>query len=103
MEAYTWPGNVRELQNVIERAVVTSPGSSLRLADALDATGSPDREESGKTLAEVEREHFIRVLESYRWKIEGAGGAAEVLDLHPSTLRFRMKKLAVVRERKETA
>jgi DNA-binding NtrC family response regulator len=97
LEEFSWPGNVRELANVIERAMVTSRGSSLRLADPLAHSQPPAKDAGRKTLAEVEREHFIRVLESCRWRIEGAGGAAEVLGLNPSTVRFRMKKLRVAR------
>jgi DNA-binding NtrC family response regulator len=97
LQEYAWPGNVRELGNVIERAMVTSRGSTLRLADMLDATRAAGKDARRRTLADVEREHFERVLQSCRWKIEGAGGAAEVLGLNPSTVRFRMKKLRVAR------
>ena len=90
---YDWPGNVRELQNVIERALILSPGSVLRLAEPLVARmrATPDR------LDENEREHILRILERGRWRINGEGNAAAVLGLEPSTLRFRMRKLSIRR------
>jgi transcriptional regulator of acetoin/glycerol metabolism len=90
---YAWPGNVRELQNVIERALIVSPGSALRLAEplAVPTRPTPDR------LDEVERAHILRILERCGWRINGAGNAAEVLGLEPSTLRSRMQKLGIGR------
>jgi PAS domain S-box-containing protein len=100
--AYRWPGNVRELQNVIERAVLTSTGGVLKLAEPLRngageevATNDPEVGQDLMTLGEVERAHIVRVLASTKGKISGAGGAAEVLDLHANTLRYRMKKLSI--------
>jgi transcriptional regulator with GAF, ATPase, and Fis domain len=103
--AYDWPGNVRELQNVIERALIRSPGPNLQLDDAFisssvqDAPPPPDRSESGAALrlVDLERNHIIGVLEECGWKIKGPGNAAERLGLPPSTLRFRMKKLGIER------
>jgi formate hydrogenlyase transcriptional activator len=90
---YAWPGNVRELQNVIERALIVSPGSALRLAEplAVPTRPTPDR------LDEVERAHILRILERCGWRINGAGNAAAVLGLEPSTLRSRMQKLGIGR------
>ena len=90
---YGWPGNVRELQNVIERALILSPGPSLQLAQPLAAATppTPDR------LDEVEREHVLRILERCDWRINGDGNAAAVLGLEPSTLRSRMQKLGIRR------
>jgi len=90
---YDWPGNVRELENVIERALILSPGSVLRLAEPLAARmrPTPDR------LDENEREHILRILERCRWRINGEGNAAAVLGLEPSTLRTRMQKLGIRR------
>jgi formate hydrogenlyase transcriptional activator len=90
---YDWPGNVRELQNVIERALILSPGSALRLAEPLATRTrpTPDR------LDEVEREHILRVLVRCGWRINGEGNAAAVLGLEPSTLRSRMQKLGIRR------
>jgi formate hydrogenlyase transcriptional activator len=90
---YDWPGNVRELQNVIERALILSPGPALRLEEPLAAPTrpTPDR------LDEIEREHILRVLERCGWRINGDGNAAAVLGLDPSTLRSRMQKLGIRR------
>jgi transcriptional regulator with GAF, ATPase, and Fis domain len=103
LQAYDWPGNVRELQNVIERALILSSGSTLRLQEAFRA---PTRAEpaptaevrpGGDSLHEAERAHIERVLERSHWRIEGRRQAAERLGLKPSTLRYRMKKLGIRR------
>jgi PAS domain S-box-containing protein len=98
---YAWPGNVRELQNVIERAVLTSQGPELRLAEPLSGAETPGIVAIGRngpeTLEAVERLHILEVLERTQWQVAGAGGAAERLGLKPSTLRSRMKKLAIER------
>jgi PAS domain S-box-containing protein len=102
LESYQWPGNVRELQNVIERAVLTSTGGVLKLAEPLlndfgkpVSPDPPEMDEGLMTLADLERRHIERVLASTRGKISGPGGAAEVLGLHANTLRYRMKKLGI--------
>jgi PAS domain S-box-containing protein len=98
---YAWPGNVRELQNVIERAVLTSAGPELRLAEPLgtaEPSGNPVTMHSGpETLEAVERHHILEILQRTQWQVAGAGGAAERLGLKPSTLRSRMKKLGIER------
>ena len=96
LQNYQWPGNVRELEHIIERSIITSPGSVLRLADRLDSEGADDGECSLKDLETVEREHIIKVLQKTRWKVDGKGGAAVTLGLNPSTLRFRIKKLGII-------
>ena len=104
LTGYDWPGNVRELENVLERAIITSPDATLRLiepltADALDVLpGSPTT-----MLVDVERAHILRVLYTNGWRIEGPRGAAAVLGLKPSTLRSRMRKLGVRRSAIEKA
>jgi DNA-binding NtrC family response regulator len=96
IEEYDWPGNVRELASVIERAVIVSPGPVLTLADSLSAgTHSRMTPEERRTLEEIERESILDRLEETRWKIDGAGGAAESLGINPSTLRSRMIKLGI--------
>jgi PAS domain S-box-containing protein len=100
---YNWPGNIRELQNIIERAVIVSPNGVLRLPEPLvHTTTGPTSETSREStsvsaLNEVEREHILRALEAARWRINGPQGAAAMLKLHPSTLRFRMKKLGLTK------
>ncbi|HSE87294.1 MAG TPA: sigma 54-interacting transcriptional regulator [Candidatus Binatia bacterium] len=102
---YNWPGNIRELQNVIERAVIVSTDGILRLREPLvQATTAPTSKgetsnESPPTssLEAVEREHILRALEGTGWRIQGPKGAAALLKLHPSTLRFRMKKLGLTK------
>ncbi len=96
--AYSWPGNVRELENVIERSVIISRGSSLNLADKLDGPATNGAEPPwSRTLEEVEREHIGQVLKQTKWKIEGQEGAAMVLGLNPGTLRARLRKLGIQR------
>ena len=104
---YDWPGNVRELENVIERAVLLSPGPVLALGDAVraasdrrlagDSDAMPAGDRSSWTLEQAERDHILRVCTACGWKIKGAGGAAERLGLNASTLYFRMKKLGITR------
>ncbi len=99
LQQYSWPGNVRELEHVVERAVITSPGPVLQLIDGLEREAAEPREAPLKRLETVERDHILKVLEKTRWKIEGQGGAASILALHPSTLRSRMKKLGITIKR----
>ena len=96
--SYSWPGNVRELENIIERAVIASRGRTLPLTDMLEPAGVRTVSRiQGKTLAEFERDHMIRVLEECYWRIEGRNGAAKILGLNPNTLRGRMRKLGIRR------
>jgi DNA-binding NtrC family response regulator len=109
--AYAWPGNIRELQNVVERAVVLSSGTVLKLGPdllpLLDDAADPDEplqaaeEAQLISLADAERRHIESVLAHTKGVVEGADGAARILDLHPNTLRSRMKKLGIPRARHE--
>jgi transcriptional regulator with GAF, ATPase, and Fis domain len=96
LTSYSWPGNVRELGNVIERALILSHATALRL-DAAFAGAAARRGEPSERLDDVERAHFLRVLERHGWRIDGSGNAAAALGLHPNTLRSRLKKLGVAR------
>ena len=111
--SYQWPGNIRELQNVIERAVILSTDSTLRLDRDLVPSGfakgaeipqlrSPDDQPDSPsspsllpTLAEVERSHILTALEHTGGVVDGPNGAARILNLHPNTLRYRMEKLGI--------
>ena len=120
LAGYAWPGNIRELQNVIERAILLSPGDTLMLAP--DFAPTPDLRSSGREEAQseirdseslvtstpakadgsaslegVERRHIEAVLNQTNWMIEGERGAAKILNLNPSTLRSRMKNLGIKR------
>jgi len=96
--SYAWPGNVRELENVIERAVILSPGPTLRVDESfVRAVPRHVAATSGKSLAEIERAHILRVIEECGGRIKGTDSAAARLGLNPSTLRSRMKKLGVQR------
>jgi formate hydrogenlyase transcriptional activator len=128
LATYSWPGNIRELQNVIERALLLSSGSTLMLASDFGPAvpGSSRREEAltekaggrehkaetdqslltsaatgkggGASLEDVERRHIESVLAQTNWMIEGERGAAKILNLNPSTLRSRMQKLGIKRD-----
>ncbi len=92
---YSWPGNVRELINVIERAVINSSGAKLRLADDLTERRVNNAQLSVTSLQEIEKNHILTVLQITDWRIGGDEGAAAILEINPSTLRSRMKKLNI--------
>lgn len=93
---YNWPGNVRELENIIERAVIVSEGGNLKIGDWLK--GEVEKGNGQLVpLEEFEREYIIKVLNKTNWKISGKNGAAEILDMKPTTLESRMKKLNITR------
>jgi len=94
LQTYHWPGNVRELENVLERAVINSSGSKLRLFDELKKP-SKGLSISQKTLEAVERDYIVQTLEQTHWKVGGKDSAAEILGLDRSTLRARMRKLDI--------
>ncbi|HET9533055.1 MAG TPA: helix-turn-helix domain-containing protein, partial [Blastocatellia bacterium] len=127
--SYHWPGNIRELQNIIERGVIISQSPVLALGrdllpaqdavDRLAASAGAGRQSSPPaattragtdaaqpsdyplSLEDVERRHILAVLEKTRGVIEGPNGAARVLNIHPNTLRSRMKKLGIRRPARE--
>jgi transcriptional regulator with GAF, ATPase, and Fis domain len=94
LQRYAWPGNVRELRNVIERAVIVSTGSQLMIQLPRAKTTAL---RGAVRLEDVERDHIRVVLERTGWRIRGDGGAAQLLDLKPSTLEGRMAKLGLRR------
>jgi formate hydrogenlyase transcriptional activator len=110
---YAWPGNIRELENLIERAVLLSPGKELRvplselkshsgaIADASSSftslTSSTSSTSSISTLEEAERQHILRALRQTEWRIAGPKGAAALLAMKRTTLQARMRKLGIRR------
>jgi formate hydrogenlyase transcriptional activator len=115
---YSWPGNVRELENLIERAVLLSPGKELRvpLSELKDGSGSAATGSSAdvsspftslnspasltssiSTLEEAERQHILRALKQTQWRIAGPKGAANLLGMKRTTLQARMRKLGIRR------
>lgn len=102
LENYYWPGNVRELANVIERALINSNETVLRLADKLELDSPGNANGNGHQtpfwkLEDVERDHIVTILNSCEWRIEGTNGAAAILGINSSTLRSRMNKLGIKR------
>jgi formate hydrogenlyase transcriptional activator len=112
---YPWPGNIRELQNVIERAVILATEPTLRLdcqlmpilastigGEVLEMSAQDDEqailESSTRTLTldEVDRNHIRAVLQLTGGVIDGPKGAAKMVNIHPNTLRHRMKKLGIL-------
>ena len=96
LQSYAWPGNIRELENVIERAVILTSGSSLVIQD-LAGPGQTSRSSEPITLENMEKAHITQMLEQTNWLISGDRGAAAILGLHPNTLRSRMQKLGIKR------
>jgi formate hydrogenlyase transcriptional activator len=95
LKAYNWPGNIRELENIIERAMILSKSSSL-MVEKLKPSDKPF-EEVLQSLADHERDYIAKVLEQTLWRINGPKGAAQILDMHPETLRARIRKLGIKR------
>jgi DNA-binding NtrC family response regulator len=115
LNRYSWPGNIRDLQNAIERAAVLATGSELVVdwdlgppavpaaaaiagqTSAREAQPPAQRSSDAEhqSLEAIEREHIIATLRKTRGVVEGPRGAAQLLDMNPSTVRFRMKKLSI--------
>lgn len=106
LRAYDWPGNVRELKNVIERAVILSPGNVLRLdaslpevtaeapGPAVDASGDPGFL-TEQEMRQLQKKNTIAALEQAGWRVSGAGGAADLLGIKPTTLADRIRVLGI--------
>src|SRR5271170_1193136 len=103
LKAHDWPGNIRELQNFIERSVLFSPGSVLRLPLGLKQTVTQSSESASRTLADADREHILETLEQADWLIGGQGGAADRLGLPRTTLIYKMRKLGIEARRSSRA
>jgi formate hydrogenlyase transcriptional activator len=96
---YSWPGNIRELQNLMERAVILSPGSVLQVPLQGLGIRTIPAQDDGKhqTLEQAEREHILATLKETKWVLSGPRGAATRLGLNRLTLQVRMKKLGIAR------
>ena len=99
--AYNWPGNVRELENTVERALILNPKGPLKFPD-FGKKGKSDVQSSSESytkesfsLDNAMARHITKALEIAEGKVEGKGGAAELLEINPRTLRHRMRKLGV--------
>ncbi len=108
LRAYEWPGNVRELKNVIERAVILSPGKVLRLDLSMpgvappvmsDVVAAPADDEvlTEKDMREFQKANILRALKQANWKVSGTGGAAELLGVKPTTLADRIRTFKIKR------
>ena len=108
LRAYQWPGNVRELKNVIERAVILSQGKVLRLdlsmPDLKPETDEAQESEDGsadvlteKDIKDLQRSNLVKALRQTNWRVSGAGGAAELLGVRPTTLADRMRTYKIKR------
>ena len=100
LEDYDWPGNVRELQNVIERSLILSRGAPLSFPDLgerrIPAKTPPAQEpEKIVSLDEAVIRHIRLALKQTKGKLAGKGGAAELLNINPSTLRAKIRKYKI--------
>ena len=106
LRRYDWPGNVRELKNVIERAVILSPGNVLRLDKSMpDPRPDEDVRDASKQAAdsvlsedemrEFQKRNIIAALKQSNWRVSGAGGAAEILGVKPTTLADRIRTYGI--------
>jgi DNA-binding NtrC family response regulator len=103
LAAYHWPGNIRELENYIERSILLTKGNVIEESILLTKQSKDDsgiiQNTRAKTIFENERDYIIHVLKKCNGRIWGAGGAAEILNIPPTTLRSKMKKLGIEREK----
>jgi transcriptional regulator with GAF, ATPase, and Fis domain len=100
LRRHRWPGNMRELRNVVERSMILTDGPELRLA--LFDHESPDESIQGsRRLRDMEKAHIRQVLTCTGGRIRGRGGAAEILDVKPTTLYSLMQRLAIERTGRE--
>jgi PAS domain S-box-containing protein len=109
LKSQRWSGNIRELKNVLERAVILSRGGKLRLdlstvdSDGAAASAHVPEELSGfvteAEFRELEKSNLIAALTQANWRVSGAGGAAELLGIKPSTLSYRIKAFGISEQR----
>jgi len=108
LRSYDWPGNARELKNVIERAVILSQGKVLRLDLSMPDLKSPPPEAvspddgtqeilTEKQIKELQKANLVKALKQTNWRVSGAGGAAELLGVRPTTLADRVRTYKIKR------
>src|ERR1700730_401307 len=98
---YSWPGNIRELQNLLERTILLAKHNfidEIWLPEVKHKNNLQEFFSKIKTIDEMQRDHILSVLKHCNERISGPGGAAELLNLPPSTLTARIKKLAIQRK-----
>lgn len=95
LQSYPWPGNVRELENIIERAVILSNDNVLMIPNFKSSPKEALISTTVLSLEDVQRIHIKKILKQCDWKIDGVDGASDLLQIKPSTLRDRMKKLGI--------
>jgi PAS domain S-box-containing protein len=96
LQAYHWPGNIRELENIVERSIILTNGSTLQLDELFDRPSDPlNQAENLTTIKMAERSLILKTLEESNWMVGGKRGAAVRLGVAPSTLRDRIKKLGL--------
>jgi formate hydrogenlyase transcriptional activator len=99
LQEYQWPGNVRELRNVIERAMILAQGTTLHIKVGHQTLRPNALTAMAGSLDDAERAIIILALEQCNWRIRGSNGAAALLDVKPTTLESRIKKLDLVQKR----
>lgn len=95
LKAYSWPGNVRELKHIVERAAILSDGEFLKVPELSDDGGRETHSGNFRSLKDMERDHILEALGRRQWRVSGKGGAAELLDLKPTTLYAKIRKLNI--------
>lgn len=97
LSKYPWPGNIRELENLIERSVILSQGSELRVPLGELKGSSAASSDGNATLEAAERKHILRVLQETNWVIGGPSGAAARLGMKRTTLQSKIQRLGITR------
>jgi transcriptional regulator with GAF, ATPase, and Fis domain/tetratricopeptide (TPR) repeat protein len=95
LKNYEWIGNIRELKHVMERAVILTEGENLELPDLITTRRNEARDDTLLTMKEMERNHVLKALKQCGWRVSGKEGAAEKLDIKPTTLYARIRKLKI--------